>query len=145
LMQNGKVFYSGCNAGYGPDDVGRDPGIWDAETNRLTKPPGLSHPDRLETSGTVLLPPAQDETDRVIGGGGVGESRLASEKTRIVDLQADDPKFVDGPSLEKGTRYPQASILPNDDVLISGGSEDYRGRGDSNILQARIYDTEKNE
>ncbi|MGX1312363.1 hypothetical protein RKD24_002482 [Streptomyces calvus] len=144
LMQNGKVFYSGSNAGYGPDDVGREPGVWDVETNTFTKVPGLSDPDMMETSGTVLLPPAQDEKYMVIGGGGVGESRLSSEKTRIVDLKADDPKFVDGPSLEKGTRYPQASILPNDDVLVSGGSEDYRGRSDSNILQARIYDTETN-
>ncbi|MFE1252592.1 radical copper oxidase GlxA [Streptomyces fungicidicus] len=145
LMQNGKVFYSGSNAGYGPDDVGREPGVWDVETNKFEKIPGLSDPDMMETSGTVLLPPAQDEKYMVIGGGGVGESELASEKTRIVDLGADDPEFVDGPSLEKGTRYPQASVLPNDDVLISGGSEDYRGRGDSNILQARIYDTKKNE
>ncbi|MFD5776623.1 radical copper oxidase GlxA [Streptomyces fungicidicus] len=145
LMQNGKVFYSGSNAGYGPDDVGREPGVWDVETNKFEKIPGLSDPDMMETSGTVLLPPAQDEKYMVIGGGGVGESELASEKTRIVDLRADDPEFVDGPSLEKGTRYPQASVLPNDEVLISGGSEDYRGRGDSNILQARIYDTKKNE
>jgi len=145
LMQNGKVFYSGSNAGYGPDDVGREPGVWDVETNKFEKIPGLSDPDMMETSGTVLLPPAQDEKYMVIGGGGVGESELASEKTRIVDLKADDPEFVDGPSLEKGTRYPQASVLPNDEVLISGGSEDYRGRGDSNILQARIYDTKKNE
>lgn len=145
LMQNGKVFYSGSNAGYGPDDVGREPGVWDVETNKFEKIAGLSDPDMMETSGTVLLPPAQDEKYMVIGGGGVGESELASEKTRIVDLGADDPEFVDGPSLEKGTRYPQASVLPNDEVLISGGSEDYRGRGDSNILQARIYDTKKNE
>lgn len=145
LMQNGKIFYSGSNAGYGPDDVGREPGVWDVETNKFKKIPGLSDPDLMETSGTVLLPPAQDEKYMVIGGGGVGESPRSSEKTRIVDLKADDPKFVDGPSLDKGTRYPQASVLPNDEVLISGGSEDYRGRSDSNILEARIYDTEKNE
>lgn len=145
LMQNGKIFYSGSNAGYGPDDVGRDPGVWDVETNKFKKIPGLSDPKLMETSNTVLLPPAQDETYMVIGGGGVGESPRSSEKTRIVDLKADDPAFVDGPPLDKGTRYPQASILPNDEVLISGGSEDYRGRGDSNILEARIYDTEKNE
>ncbi|MBQ1090603.1 kelch motif-containing protein [Streptomyces sp. B93] len=144
LMQNGKVFYSGSNAGYGPDDVGRDPGVWDVETNKFRKIPGLSDADQMETSGTVLLPPAQDEKYMVIGGGGVGESTLSSEKTRIVDLKADEPRFVDGPSLEKGTRYPQASVLPDDTVLVSGGSEDYRGRGDSNILQARIYDTETN-
>ncbi|MEU1697880.1 kelch motif-containing protein [Streptomyces pseudogriseolus] len=145
LMQNGKIFYSGSNAGYGPDDVGRDPGVWDVKTNKFKEVPGLSDPDLMETSNTVLLPPAQDERYMVIGGGGVGESQKSSEKTRIVDLKADDPAFVDGPSLDKGTRYPQASILPNDEVLISGGSQDYRGRGDSNILEARIYDTEKNE
>ncbi|MGW8062820.1 galactose oxidase-like domain-containing protein [Streptomyces ziwulingensis] len=145
LMQNGKVFYSGANAGYGPDDVGRDPGVWDVETNQFTKVPGLSDADMLETANSVLLPPAQDEKYMVIGGGGVGESRLSSEKTRIVDLKADDPKFVDGPSMEKGTRYPQASILPDDSVLVSGGSQDYRGRGDSNILQARLYRPETNE
>ncbi|MET9714984.1 kelch motif-containing protein [Streptomyces rochei] len=145
LMQNGKIFYSGANAGYGPDDVGRNPGIWDVETNKFTEVPGMSDADMLETANTVLLPPAQDEKYMVIGGGGVGESKLSSEKTRIADLKADDPKFVDGPSLEKGTRYPQASVLPDDSVLVSGGSEDYRGRSDSNILQARLYHPETNE
>ncbi|MBQ0829079.1 kelch motif-containing protein [Streptomyces tagetis] len=144
LKQDGKIFYSGSNAGYGPDDVGRDPGIWDVETNTFTKIPGLSDADMLETSGTVLLPPAQDEKYMVIGGGGVGESKLASNKTRLVDLKDGSPKFVDGPTMEKGTRYPQSSILPDDTVMVSGGSEDYRGRGDSNILQARIYDTADN-
>ncbi|WP_328427436.1 kelch motif-containing protein [Streptomyces sp. NBC_00443] len=138
-LENGKIFYSGSNAGYGPDDVGRDPGIWDVDTNKFSKLPGLSDPKLLETSGTVLLPPAQDEKYMVIGGGGVGESKEASEKTRLIDLKADSPKFADGPSLEKGTRYPQASVLPDDTVLVSGGSEDYRGRGDSNILQAHLY------
>ncbi|MCZ4513869.1 kelch motif-containing protein [Streptomyces sp. ActVer] len=141
LMQNGKLFYSGANAGYGPDDVGRDPGIWDLGTNKFTKLPAMSDQKLLETAGTVLLPPAQDEKYMVIGGGGVGESKKSSKKTRIIDLLADDPKFVDGPELEKGTRYPQASILPDDSLLVSGGSEDYRGRGDSNILQARMYDS----
>ncbi|GEC10087.1 hypothetical protein SSP24_77420 [Streptomyces spinoverrucosus] len=145
LMQNGKVFYSGANAGYGPDDVGREPGIWDVETNKFTKVPGMSDANMLETANSVLLPPAQDEKYMVIGGGGVGESKLSSEKTRIVDLKADEPRFVDGPSLGKGTRYPQASVLPDDSVLISGGSKDYRGRGDSNILEARLYHPERNE
>ncbi|MEW2446103.1 kelch motif-containing protein [Streptomyces parvulus] len=145
LMQNGKIFYSGANAGYGPDDVGRDPGIWDVETNKFTKVPGLSDADMLETANTVLLPPAQDEKYMVIGGGGVGESKLSSEKTRIIDLKADEPRFVDGPAMEKGTRYPQASVLPDDSVLVSGGSEDYRGRGDSNILQARMYHPDTND
>lgn len=144
LMQNGKIFYSGSNAGYGPDNVGRVPGIWDVDTNKFTKLPGLSDPDRMETSGTVLLPPAQNEKFMVIGGGGVGESKLSSRRTRLIDLKAKSPRFVDGPELAKGTRYPQTSILPDDTVLVSGGSEDYRGRGDSNIRQARLYHPDGN-
>ncbi|NBM20051.1 kelch motif-containing protein [Streptomyces sp. GC420] len=144
LLPNGKYFYSGANAGYGPDDVGRDPGLWDFETNRFKKIPGMSDPKLLETAGTVMLPPAQDQKFMVIGGGGVGESRDSSKKTRIVDLKDDAPEFTDGPELSEGTRYPQSSILPDDTVLITGGSNDYRGRGGSNILQARIYDTESN-
>ncbi|MFD9000546.1 galactose oxidase-like domain-containing protein [Streptomyces sp. NPDC059582] len=144
LMQNGKIFYSGSNAGYGPDNVGREPGIWDVATNAFVKLPGLSDADRMETSGTVLLPPAQNETYMVIGGGGVGESKLSSNRTRLIDLKDAAPAFVDGPTLEKGTRYAQSSILPDDTVLVSGGSEDYRGRGDSDILQARIYHPDSN-
>ncbi|WP_431036371.1 galactose oxidase-like domain-containing protein [Streptomyces sp. P6-2-1] len=144
LLQDGRLFYSGSNAGYGPADEGREPGIWDLESNRFDKLAGLSDPDRMETSGTVLLPPAQDEKYLVIGGGGVGESTKSSSRTRLIDLKDPTPRFHDGPSLEKGTRYPQTSVLPDDSVLVSGGSEDYRGRGDSNIHQARLYDTRTN-
>ncbi|WP_327315307.1 kelch motif-containing protein [Streptomyces sp. NBC_01235] len=144
LTQDGKIFYSGSNAGYGPADVGRDPGIWDVTGNGFTRLPGLSDPDLMETSATVLLPPAQDERYMVVGGGGVGESPRSSARTRLVDLHDESPRFVNGPSLEKGTRYPQVSVLPDDSVLVSGGSQDYRGRGNSNILQARLYHPESN-
>ncbi|UUN27078.1 kelch motif-containing protein [Streptomyces sp. FIT100] len=140
LMDNGKLFYSGSNAGYGPADIGRDPGIWDLDGNTFTKIPGLGDPDRMETSATVMLPPAQDQRFMVIGGGGVGESEKSSEKSRLVDLKDPNPRFRDGASLDKGTRYPSASLLPDDSVLVTGGSEDYRGRSGSNILQARTYD-----
>lgn len=142
LLNDGKLFYSGSNAGYGPADVGRAPGVWDLATNKFTKIPGLSDPDRMETSATVRLPPAQDEKFMVIGGGGVGESDKSSEKSRLVDLKDADPRFEDGASLDEGTRYPSASLLPDDSLLVTGGSEDYRGRSGSNVLQARLYDAD---
>ncbi|SCF97490.1 galactose oxidase early set domain-containing protein [Streptomyces sp. Ncost-T10-10d] len=140
LLNDGKLFYSGSNAGYGPADVGREPGIWDLTTNSFRKIPGLSDADEMETSATVRLPPAQDEKFMVIGGGGVGESDRSSAKSRLVDLKDPSPRFRDGASLEKGTRYPSASLLPDDSLLVTGGSHDYRGRGGSNVLQARLYD-----
>ncbi|MEW1686697.1 kelch motif-containing protein [Streptomyces sp. NPDC091265] len=140
LLDDGKLFYSGSNAGYGPATVGRAPGVWDLATNKFVKIPGLSDPDQMETSATVRLPPAQDEKFMVIGGGGVGESDKSSEKSRLVDLKDPDPEFKDGASLDEGTRYPSASLLPDDSLLVTGGSDDYRGRGGSDVLQARLYD-----
>ncbi|WP_329037612.1 galactose oxidase early set domain-containing protein [Streptomyces sp. NBC_00178] len=140
LMNDGRLFYSGSNAGYGPADVGRDPGVWDLESDTFEKIPGLGDPDRTETSATVRLAPAQDQKYLVIGGGGVGESRRSSEKSRLVDLTEEHPRFRDGASLGEGTRYPSASLLPDDSLLVTGGSGDYRGRGGSDILQARLYD-----
>lgn len=145
LMDNGKLFYSGSNAGYGPADVGRKPGIWDLDTNKFQKIPGLSDADTMETSATVMLPPAQDQKFMVIGGGGVGESEKSSEKSRLVDLKDDKPEFKDGAALDKGTRYPSASLMPDDSVLVTGGAEDYRGRSGSNILEARMYDPKAGE
>ncbi|WP_225321064.1 radical copper oxidase GlxA [Streptomyces luteolifulvus] len=144
-LPDGTFFYSGSNAGYGPNDVGRAPGIWQFATNKFTKLPGLDDANLMETSGTVMLPPAQEEKFMVVGGGGIGESTKSSKKTRIIDLTADSPHFRDGPRLAEGTRYPELSILPDDTVLITGGSQDYRGPSAENILQARIYDAKTGE
>ncbi|MFF7984050.1 galactose oxidase-like domain-containing protein [Streptomyces sp. NPDC007901] len=139
-LPDGTFFYSGSNAGYGPSNVGRTPGIWQFDTNKFTKLPGLDDANLMETSGTVMLPPAQDEKFMVVGGGGIGESPKSSKKTRVIDLKAASPHFTDGPQLEESTRYPELSILPDDTVLITGGSQDYRGPASENVHQARIYD-----
>ncbi|MDX2648605.1 kelch motif-containing protein [Streptomyces sp. PA03-1a] len=140
LMKGGKIFYSGANAGYGPADEGRVPGVWDLRTNRFTEVPGLEHAEDLETAGSVLLPPAQDQKVMVLGGGGVGESHSSTTRTAVVDLDAADPRYTTGPDLPEPTRYLNTVILPDDTVFTTGGSRDYRGRGGSDILRAQIYD-----
>lgn len=145
LAREGKVFYTGSNAGYGPADKGRVPGVWDLSTNEFRKVPGMSDPDILETSMSVLLPPAQKQQYMVLGGGGVGESPKATAKTRIADLTRDNPRFTDGPDLYDEARYPSSVILPDDTVLTTNGSADYRGRSESNVLKASIYDPAKKE
>ncbi|MHC3474812.1 radical copper oxidase GlxA [Streptomyces sp. 7R007] len=139
-LPDGAFFYSGSNAGYGPSDVGRTPGIWRFDANKFTQLAGLDDADLMETSGTVMLPPAQDEKFMVVGGGGIGELPKSSKNTRVIDLKANNPHFTDGPQLGEGIRYPELSILPDDTVLITGGSQDYRGPSAENIRQARIYD-----
>lgn len=80
----------------------------------------------------------------VLGGGGVGEDPRATAKTRIVDLHAPSPRFKDGPPLYAKARYPSSVIMPDDTVLTTNGSGDYRGRGASNVLKAELYDPAAN-
>ncbi|MEU9121753.1 kelch motif-containing protein [Streptomyces sp. NPDC048506] len=140
LTDRGRIFYTGSNAGYGPDNVGRTPGIWDLTSNTFQVVPGMSDPQILETSMSVLLPPAQDQRYMVLGGGGVGEDPRSTDHTRIVDLHARAPRFKDGPPLYAKARYPSSVIMPDDTVLTTNGSGDYRGRSDSNVLKAELYD-----
>ncbi|MFI6943332.1 galactose oxidase-like domain-containing protein [Streptomyces sp. NPDC050418] len=140
LTKGGKLFYPASNAGYGPAEKGREPGLWDLENNTFEKVPGLEDMDQTETSASLLLPPAQDQKVMILGGGGVGESDKATARTAVIDLKEDDPEFRTGPDLPQGTRYLNSVIMPDDTVFTSGGSYDYRGRGASNILKAQFYD-----
>ncbi|MFD7815757.1 galactose oxidase-like domain-containing protein [Streptomyces sp. NPDC059785] len=144
MTGRGKVFYSGSNAGYGPANKGRKPGLWDLATNTFTTVPGLRDPDILETSSSVLLPPAQEGKVMVLGGGGVGESPASTSRTAVVDLNAKRPAFEPGPDLPQGTRYLNSVIMPDDTVFTTGGSGGYRGKHASDIHKSQIYDPAAN-
>ncbi|MFF5564776.1 galactose oxidase-like domain-containing protein [Streptomyces sp. NPDC012623] len=144
LTKGGKLFYSGSNAGYGPADKGRQPGLWDLKNNTFTKVDGLTDADQTETSASLMLPPVQDQRVMLLGGGGVGESSKATARTAIVDLNKDSPAFREGPRLPQGTRYLSSVLLPDDTVFTTGGSSDYRGRSASDILKAQFYEPATN-
>ncbi|MGW6391535.1 galactose oxidase-like domain-containing protein [Streptomyces sp. NPDC055103] len=144
LTKGGKVLYTGSNAGYGPAEKGREPGLWDLKKNSFTKLGGLTDPDQLETSASLMLPPVQSQKVMVLGGGGVGESPKSTARTSIIDLSQDSPVFTDGPALPQGTRYLSSVLLPDDTVFTSGGSKEYRGRSGSDILKAQFYDPKAN-
>ncbi len=141
LMPDGNLFYSGSNAGYGSAKIGRTPGIWNLHDNHFQVVPGLQDPNETETSGSVLLPPAQKQRYMIIGGGGVGQSPKSTSRIDIADLDAAHPHFEPGPSLAQPTRYPEAVITPDGNVIISGGSRGYRGEHESDILECHVYET----
>jgi Domain of unknown function (DUF1929) len=145
LTENGQLFFSGSNSGYGPaTPAWRTPGFWNTLTNTFRPVPGIKDPQDLETSASVLLPPAQKQTVMVMGGGGVGQSNSSTARTALIDTAAPDPRWVTGPSLAEPTRYPITVLLPNDQVLVTGGSRDYRGMHGSDNRDTRIYDVASN-
>jgi len=140
LTQDGRLFFTGSNAGYGPaTPAWRTPGLWNVKTDGFQPVPGIPDPKNLETSASVVLPPAQKQSIMVLGGGGVGQSSTATADTRLIDLAAPDPHWVRGPDLAQPTRYPITVLLPNDDVLVTGGSRYYRGMHGSDNRDTRIY------
>jgi len=145
LTENGQLFFTGSNAGYGPaTPAWRTPGFWDPKTNQFRPVPGIPDPKDLETSASVLLPPAQKQTFMVMGGGGVGQSDTSTARTALIDIAAPDPQWVRGPDLAEPTRYPITVLLPDDDVLVTGGSRYYRGMRGSDNRDTRIYDAATN-
>ena len=139
LTESGKLFFSGSSTGYGPANKGRQPGLWDVQQDTFQPVEGLPEPQDAETSGSVLLPPAQAQKVMILGGGGVGESKLVTSRTAIADLAAPHPTYTRGPNLAQPTRYPESVILPDDTVFVTGGSSQYRGSHDSDNHIARIY------
>jgi len=134
-----RLFYSGSNAGYGPADKGRDPGLWNLSNNTFTTVPDLRDPDLMETSSSAWVGPVQNQTIMVVGGGGVGDVDTSTGRIDTIKLDVKDPYFTPGPSLPEGTRYPSVVTLPDDTSLITGGSAAYRGKHGSDNHTARIY------
>ncbi|WP_300012406.1 galactose oxidase early set domain-containing protein [Pseudonocardia sp.] len=135
----GELFFTGSSTGYGPSDQGRVPGFWQLEDNTFEPVAGLRDPELMETSGSAWIGPVQDQRLMVVGGGGVGESPLSTSRTDIIDLTAETPAYTPGPDLPEPTRYPNVVTLPTDEILIAGGSRDYRGKGRSHIYEASLY------
>ena len=145
LTENGQLFFTGSNSGYGPSTAAwRTPGFYNVWTNAFTPVPGIKDPQDLETSASVLLPPAQNQKIMVLGGGGVGQSNSSTARTALIDVAAPNPQWVTGPSLAEPTRYPITVLLPSDQVLVTGGSTYYRGMHGSDNRDTRIYNVASN-
>lgn len=139
---DGRILYTGANAGYGPAEQMRTPGIWNLKNNSFDEIPGLRDPEMNETAGSVLLPPAQNQDALIVGGGTVGDAPGSTARADVISF--DDGLIKPAPDLQQPVRYPSTVNLPTDQVLITGGSSDYRGRNDSDVLAASLYDPKLN-
>jgi hypothetical protein len=142
LADGHHVFYSGSNTGYGPADAGRQPGIWDLSDNSWEDVPGLEDAAYNETSASFFLAPVQDQRVGIVGGGLVGDSPESTARFDVVDLDEEDPRYEPAPDYPSPVRYLNAVTLPDDTTLLTGGSQGYRGNGETDLHLTTIYDPE---
>jgi hypothetical protein len=141
-LKDGRLFYSGANTGYGSATRGRQPGIWDLTDNSFQKVGGLRDAGLNETATSFLLPPVQEQKVAMVGGGGIGESARSTARFDVADLSQDKPAYTPGMDLPHKARYVNAVTLPDDTVLLTGGSSDYRGKRASDLHSSSIYHTD---
>ncbi|MGY1822613.1 radical copper oxidase GlxA [Geodermatophilus sp. SYSU D00079] len=140
LADGHRVFYSGSNTGYGSDEEGRQPGIWDLADNSWQDVDGLRDPEYNETSSSFLLAPAQDQRVGIVGGGLVGDSEESTARFDVVDLTDPEPRYEPAGEYPSPARYINAVTLPDDRTLLTGGSVGYRGNGQSDLHLTTLYD-----
>jgi hypothetical protein len=143
LLEDGRLLYAGAYFGENYDHM--KPRLIDLGAATHADVQGLTEVDHRNQAATVMLPPAQDQSVMVIGGGagdGAGHrTHHASGDVRIVELHAANPAYVAAAPLHEPRMHHNAVILPDRTVLVCGGSREYESREQA-ALEAELYDPE---
>ena len=132
LLPTGEVFVSGST---------RTSWFFDPKKFEWKAGPKTNYLFPRNYGTAVLLPltPANHfaPTVMILGGGPI--KKVITAKTETIDLSVAQPKWTVGPRMIKPRMDLNATILPNGQVLVSGGSsigED----ANTAVLQSEIYD-----
>ena len=139
LMADGRLFYSGTHT-FGKGLPGTGASIYNHVTGAIGDVPGLRAKDLRDQSGSVLLPPAQDQRVMITGGGNIDTNIPGIGLTDVVDLKAANPAYQPAPDLPgDGRMYLNCTLLPDRTVLATNGGK--LNRDDtSNVISAATYD-----
>lgn len=122
LMADGRLFYSGAHT-FGTQRAGTGASIYDINAQTIGDIPGLPDKDLRDQAGSVLLPPAQNQTVMIAGGGWTEQSATPTNSTGLIDLTQANPSYVQGPSMPgPGRVYLNLTTMFDRRVLASNGS-----------------------
>ena len=143
LMADGRMFYSGGHV-FGNGLPGTGASIYNPATGAIGDVPGLRQKDMRDQSGSVLLPPAQDQRVLIAGGGNINTNTPAIGLTDVIDLKAANPAYQPAPDLPgDGKMYLNCTLLPDRTVLATNGGKLNRDNT-SNVISAATYDPAAN-
>src|SRR5947209_1221138 len=86
----------------------------------VTPIPGLSNIDARDQCASVLLPPAQAQQVMIIGGAPGPGPAIAD--VEVVDFTVPAPAYRAVAPLQMPRKHPNATLLPDRTVLVTGGS-----------------------
>jgi len=143
LLQDGRLFYSGGHV-FGNGLPGTGASVYNPNTGQIGDVMGLRQKDMRDQSASVLLPPAQNQTVMITGGGNINTANPAINLTDIIDLKQAVPAYQPGPDMPgMGKMYDNATILPDRTVLVTNGGQLNRDNS-TNVFTAADYDPATN-
>ena len=141
LMADGRMFYTGGHT-FGNAQAGTGAMIYDWRTATVGDIPGLRDKQLRDQAGSVLLPPAQNQTFLIAGGGSV-ENGGSTNSVDLVDMNNPTPTYHPGPNLPgPGRMYVNLTTLPDRTVLAANGGT---GPRTGNVSAAAIYQPQSNQ
>jgi hypothetical protein len=136
LLGDGRLFYAGGHT-FGNNRPGTGASLYNWRTREIADLPGLRDVNLRDQAGSVLLPPAQNQTVLIAGGGHADIGATATNSVDIINLNASQPSYVPGPDLPgPGKIYLNLVTLPDRTVLAANGSTTTRS---GNVLTASLY------
>ena len=136
LLGDGRLFYAGAHT-FGANRPGSGASIYDWRTGQIGDVPGLRSPQLRDQAGSVLLPPAQNQTVLIVGGGDTEHNAEGTDQVDLINLNAAQPTYVPAPALPGGPRgYVNVVTLPDRTVLATGGAKGNRGAA---VIASSIY------
>jgi hypothetical protein len=137
LLADGRMFYTGGHT-FGSAKWNAPTGaqIHDWRSGAVGDIPGLRDKELRDQAGSVLLPPAQNQTFLIVGGGST-DNGGATNRADIVNMNQASPRYVPAADLPgPGRQYLNLTTLPNRTVLASNGGSTPRG---GNVLDAAVF------
>lgn len=141
LLADGRMFYTGGHT-FGEPQPGTGSFIYDWRSKSIGDIPGLRDVGLRDQAGSVLLPPAQNQTFMIAGGGST-DNGGATTSADLVDMKQGAPSWHPAPSLPgaQGRMYLNLTTLPDRTVLASNGST---GNRSGDVKAAAIYNPASN-
>jgi hypothetical protein len=141
LLADGRMFYTGGHT-FGNPQPGTGSFLYDWRTKNIGDVPGLRDVGLRDQAGSVLLPPAQNQTFMIAGGGSTDYGG-ATTSVDLIDMKQGAPAWHAGPNVPgaQGRMYLNLTTLPDRTVLASNGAT---GNRTGNVQAAGIYNPVSN-
>jgi hypothetical protein len=141
LLADGRMFYTGGHT-FGDAQPGTGSFLYDWRTKNIGDIPGLRDVGLRDQAGSVLLPPAQNQTFMIAGGGSTDYGG-STTSVDLIDMKSGAPAWHPGPNVPggQGRMYLNLTTLPDRTVLASNGAT---GNRTGNVLAASIYNPVSN-